>query len=96
MLVLSRKKGESLRIGEDIVLTVMDVQGEQVRIGIDAPREVQVWRQELYEAVKESNALAAKTVRNPELMLKLEPLAALVPVAGTDTRENKDKNEDKG
>ena len=51
MLVLSRKRDESIRIGDDIVLTVIEVRGDKVRIGIDAPREVPVHRQEVYEAI---------------------------------------------
>lgn len=66
MLILSRKKNEVLRIGNDILLTVIDIQGDQVRLGIAAPREVQILRQELYEAVKDSNAQAAQTVQNTE------------------------------
>ena len=49
MLVLSRKCGEQLIIGEDITVTVLKVQGNQVRIGIDAPKHVQVLREELSE-----------------------------------------------
>ncbi len=49
MLVLSRKKSEVIRIGDDIVITVVEVRGDKVRIGIDAPREVSVDRQELWE-----------------------------------------------
>ncbi len=47
MLVLSRKKTQRLKLGDDIVVTVIDVSGEKVRLGIDAPREVTILREEL-------------------------------------------------
>ena len=49
MLVLSRKCGERIRIGEDIVLTVLRIEGAQVRLGIEAPRSISVFRQELLD-----------------------------------------------
>ena len=48
MLVLTRRKGESLRVGDDITVTVLDVRGNQVRVGIKAPNEVEVHREEIY------------------------------------------------
>jgi len=59
MLILSRRVGESIRIGHDIVITVLEVRGESIRIGIDAPRDVQVHRQEVYAAVMAANRAAA-------------------------------------
>jgi carbon storage regulator len=59
MLVLSRRVGERLMIGDNIVITVIDVRSDGVRIGIDAPRDVRVTRAEIYEAVRESNQEAA-------------------------------------
>ncbi|WP_062137994.1 carbon storage regulator CsrA [Demequina aestuarii] len=59
MLVLSRRVGESLVIGGDIVVTVLDVRSDGVRIGIDAPRHVRVSRSEILEAVERENADAA-------------------------------------
>lgn len=59
MLVLSRKVGEKVRIGDDIELTVIEVRGEAVRIGITAPRGVPIYRQELLDAVREENRAAA-------------------------------------
>lgn len=52
MLVLSRKKNEQIVIGDDIVLTLVDIRGDKVRIGIDAPKEVTVHRREVWEKIK--------------------------------------------
>ena len=54
MLVLSRKKNESIVIRDDIVITVVEVRGDKVRLGIDAPKEVPVHRREVYDAIKKS------------------------------------------
>lgn len=51
MLVLSRKKGESIVIGDDIVLTIVEVRGDKIRLGIEAPREVPVHRKEIRDAI---------------------------------------------
>lgn len=60
MLVLSRKAGESVMLGDDITLTVLEVRGDVVRIGIAAPRSVTVQRAELLEQVSSSNLEAAR------------------------------------
>ena len=52
MLILTRRAGESLMIGEDVSITVLGVQGNQVRIGIDAPKEVAVHREEIYDRIQ--------------------------------------------
>ena len=53
MLILTRKAGETLMVGEDVTVTVMAVNGNQVRIGINAPKDVEVHREEIYERIKE-------------------------------------------
>jgi carbon storage regulator len=58
MLVLTRRPGESIVVGENIVVTVIEIKGGQVRIGVDAPREVDVYREEIYEQVKQENLSA--------------------------------------
>lgn len=52
MLVLSRQRDESIIIGDSIVITVVDIRGDKVRLGIEAPKEVPVHRQEVYEAIQ--------------------------------------------
>lgn len=60
MLVLSRKPGEALKIGDDVEITIVEVKGDMVRLGIEAPRNVQVWRKELWEAIVAENKKAAE------------------------------------
>ena len=55
MLVLTRRAGQSIVIGGDIVVTVLEVKGDQIRLGITAPRDVQVHRDEIYAALSEAN-----------------------------------------
>jgi carbon storage regulator len=64
MLVLSRKKGETIIIGDNIEISVVDIIGDQVRIGISAPREVSIVRKELYEEIKAENLKALQQVGN--------------------------------
>lgn len=52
MLILTRKIGETLMIGDDIKITILAIKGNQVRIGIEAPKEIDVHRQEIYERIK--------------------------------------------
>ena len=60
MLVLSRQKDESIMIGDGIRITVVDVRGDKVRLGISAPKDVKVFRTELYEEIQRQNMEAAK------------------------------------
>ena len=60
MLVLSRQRDESIIIGDNVVVTVVDVRGDKVRLGIQAPREIPVHRREVYEAIQRENRQAAK------------------------------------
>ena len=61
MLVLSRYRDESIYIGDDIVITVVDIRGDRVRIGVQAPPDVTVHRQEVYDAIKNGNSRDATT-----------------------------------
>ena len=56
MLVLSRQRDESIIIGDDIEITIVDVRGDKVRLGINAPREISVHRKEIYEAIQREKA----------------------------------------
>ena len=60
MLILTRKSGESITIGDDVKITVVEVKGKQVRIGIDAPRSYMIHREEVYLSIQEENRRADK------------------------------------
>jgi len=60
MLVLSRQRDETIIIGDNIEITVVDVRGEKVRLGITAPRAVQVHRKEVYDSIRRENAEASR------------------------------------
>jgi carbon storage regulator len=60
VLVLSRRAGESVNIGDDVVVTVLEVRGDVVRIGVAAPRSVRVHREEVYRELQEANRAAAQ------------------------------------
>ena len=85
MLVLSRQRDETIMIGDDIEITVVDIRGDKVRLGITAPSSVPVHRKEVYEAIKRENREASHqmnlddlkkaddTLRKPPKPLKLPP-----------------------
>jgi carbon storage regulator len=60
MLVLSRQRDESIIIGDNVIVTIVDVRGDRVRLGIEAPREVSVHRREVYEAIQRENREASQ------------------------------------
>ena len=80
MLVLSRHRDESIMIGDDVVVTIVDIRGDKVRLGIDAPQHIPVHRQEVYEAIQRENRKAAK----------LAPGETNVVGRGNDTAANPD------
>ncbi len=61
MLIITRKPGEKIMLGDDIVVEVIEVSGSSVRIGIAAPKSIPVYREEIWSAVKEENAAAASS-----------------------------------
>lgn len=69
MLVLSRQRDETIMIGDDIELTIVDIRGDKVRIGINAPSHVAVHRKEIYEAIKQENRQAASLAKRPDVSL---------------------------
>jgi len=59
MLVLTRKLGETIVIGDNIVIKVVDIHGKQIRLGIEAPTEISIFRGEIYDRIKEENKAAS-------------------------------------
>jgi carbon storage regulator len=64
MLVLTRKMGETIAIDDHIKITVVQIKGKQVRLGIDAPKETKIHREEIYQAIHEQNKEAVQSVAN--------------------------------
>ena len=77
MLVLSRYRDESIFIGDDIVITVVDIRGDRVRIGVQAPPDVSVHRQEVYEAIKNETKAP---IRAAAPTRKAEPTPVVAPL----------------
>lgn len=78
MLILTRKIGESIAIGDDIQIHVVDIRGSQVKLGILAPKEVEIYREEVYLKIQEENRLAAQVSKDAlssveELLPKKQP-----------------------
>lgn len=61
MLVLSRHRDESIMIGDDVVITIVDIRGDKVRLGIEAPQDIPVHRQEVYDAIQRENRKSTQT-----------------------------------
>lgn len=74
MLTITRRPGEKIMIGDDVVVEVVEVTGSTVRIGITAPREKQIYREELWERVRAENEAAAQA--DPEQLRGIEPPSA--------------------
>ena len=100
MLTLTRKIGESIRIGDNIVVVVKEIKGKQVRIGIEAPRDVYVCREELFMKIKQANqgALAPDAVKTqsgtPDALTALGRL--LLSRQTSDTQSDKNETESQG
>jgi len=60
MLVLTRRSGESIIVGDEITITVIEIKGNSVRLGIDAPSDVRIFRKEIYDRIRDENILASK------------------------------------
>ena len=83
MLVLSRRAGESVMVGNDVVVTVLEVRGDVVRLGIKAPRSVQVHREEVYAELQQAN-LASAAASAAASDAAVEALAARLRPEGPD------------
>ncbi|WP_456273257.1 carbon storage regulator CsrA [Bacillus sp. AK031] len=64
MLVLTRKKGEVIQIGEDIEISILSIKGDQIKLGIEAPKHIEIHRKEIYVSIQEENAEASKGISN--------------------------------
>lgn len=74
MLALTRKRGESIIIGDNIEVVIIGIQGDQVKLGINAPREIPVNRREIYEQILSENKAAATTIKSLNALRELNKL----------------------
>ncbi|GAA0472259.1 carbon storage regulator CsrA [Alkalibacillus silvisoli] len=70
MLVLTRKQGESIQINDDIEIKVIGIEGDQIKLGIDAPKHVDIHRKEIYQQIREENQAASQLTPNTINLLK--------------------------
>lgn len=89
MLILTRRKGESIIVGDDIEIFVLEVNGSTVRLGVEAPREVSVHRREIYEAIQQENISAARAAA--AMSRQLKETSFLLPL---EKEKEKEKKED--
>ncbi|MBP6177778.1 MAG: carbon storage regulator CsrA [Anaerolineales bacterium] len=83
MLVISRKINESITIGDNIVVTILDIEGDRIKIGIDAPRELTILRQEVFQAVKSQEKIQ-ELLAEDKKSEKLEQLRKLLAAETVD------------
>jgi carbon storage regulator len=91
MLVLSRKTGQRIHIGSDITVSLLEVSGKSVRIGIEAPDAVLILRGEVKEQIERENRMAASHVKHLDELKKISPLSGLLSLK---TRENEHAEEE--
>ncbi len=77
MLILSRKIDEKIKIGNDITITLIDVHGDQVKIGVEAPKDVKVFRQEVFDAIQNENKAAVVVGQEAENEKAISAVSAL-------------------
>ena len=77
MLILSRKIDEKIKIGTDITITLIDVHGDQVKIGVEAPKDVKVFRQEVFDAIQNENKAAVVDTQEPSNEKTISAMSAL-------------------
>jgi carbon storage regulator len=73
MLRITRRAGERVMLGDDVVIEVMEIRGQTVRLGIDAPRSLPIYREELWLEVKRENEAAARVDELPDIAIRLKP-----------------------
>jgi len=74
MLILTRKLGEVIAVGDDIKIVILDIKGRQVRIGVEAPKQTKVYREEIYQIIAEQNQESAQSqsVRIDDILSKFK------------------------
>ncbi len=90
MLILARKRNESIIIGDQIEISIIDIKGDQVKIGITAPKSIKVYREEVYRAIQRENIEAAKA--KPEVLPNLNNF---IPKKENVEEERKNPNQKK-
>lgn len=91
MLILTRRVGETIVIGDDVIVTVLGIKGNQVRIGINAPKDVSVHREEIYQRIQQEKNPEAAPVKPVEVA----PVASPAPATTTTTTVVRKKRESK-
>jgi len=71
MLALSRKINESIFVGNDVEITILEIKGDQVKIGINAPKSIPIYRKEIYIQIQEANKEAAESTASMEVLKKM-------------------------
>jgi carbon storage regulator len=72
MLALTRKIGERIMIGDNIIITVAELKGDSVRLAVEAPRDVKIYRAEIYQAIAEENKQAVTQVKNLDILKEIK------------------------
>ena len=94
MLVLSRQRDETIMIGDDVEITIVDIRGDKVRLGINAPRHIQVHRKEVYDAIKRENQQAANlTPQDVSDVIDTNACPGAAPDPAKDGSENRRSNQ---
>lgn len=84
MLILTRRVGESVKIGDLVTVTILGVKGNQVRVGTDAPKNVAVHREEIYERIKQEQLVSKEPIASSEFCVPKASVATSLPNDGTD------------
>jgi carbon storage regulator len=92
MLILTRKSGESLYIGDDVKITIVEVKGNQIRVGIDAPPKIRVYREEIYLQILEENKNAALSTKESDVLIDSTLLSNKVVPQGIEGQKSSIKN----